>query len=58
MGSASRNPSYISSAEITKRVGWVEAVKADTHRERNHDGYRCAQPILHWLGVLAVNLEF
>jgi hypothetical protein len=27
-------------------VGWVEAVKADTHRQRSGDGYRCAQPIL------------
>ena len=27
-------------------VGWVEAVKADTHRQRSSDGYRCAQPIL------------
>ncbi len=24
-----------------------QAVKADTHRERTHDGYRYAQPILH-----------
>ena len=31
MGSALRNPSYISFAGITKRVGWVAAVKAATH---------------------------
>ena len=30
-------------------VGWVAAVKAATHREGTHDGYRYAQPILHLL---------
>ncbi len=30
-------------------VGWVEAVKADTHRQRTLDGYRYAQPILRLL---------
>ena len=40
--------------EAIKYVGWVEAVKADTHRERTHDGYRCAQPILHLLLLVAV----
>jgi len=36
----------------SKHVGWVEAVKADTHREPSHDGYRCAQPILHLLAAV------
>ncbi len=26
-----------------------QAVQADTHRERTQDGYRYAQPILHFL---------
>ena len=26
-------------------MGWVEAVKADTHRKQTFDGYRCAQPV-------------